>query len=182
MPSGAVRRTRLEVLKTGAASPKSACRLTEVNASFSHPLRALAIQLSLTPNLEWQLWGLNGKPSCHNFLRHWLQLLRLPKATRRQPDSITAYWQGLSLMNIYWLEALSLPSPSFCRSTAAQSWALIGDPKQPSIDLTHLSLKLLCWALFELWVFASSKQHPAFIQSLPLVTFSFSIPWALGKD
>ena len=124
MVSGAVRHTRLAALNIGAVSRKSRCRLTKDRASFSHPHRGLATQLGLTPNLEWQLREVNGELSRHDFLRCWLQLLRLPKATRRQPDSITACWQGLSLTSIYRLEALSLPSPRFSRSTAAQGWAL----------------------------------------------------------
>lgn len=158
--TGAVRHTRLAALKIEAVSPKSSRRLTKDRASFSHPHRPLATQLGLTPNLEWQLRAVNGELSHHDFLRRWLQLLRLPKATRRRPDSITACWQGLSLASIYRLEALSLPSPRFSRSTAARGWALTGDPKQPSVDLTRLPLQTVP-QLGTAWtrrVFASSKQ------------------------
>lgn len=66
-------------------------------ASFSHPHRGLATQLGVTSNLEWQLREVNGELSCHFFLRWCLQLLRLPKATRRQPDALPACWQGCLL-------------------------------------------------------------------------------------
>lgn len=65
-------------------------------ASFSHPHRALATQLGVTSNSEWQLWEVNGELSCH-FFRCCLQLLRLPKVTRRQPDALPACWQGCLL-------------------------------------------------------------------------------------
>lgn len=185
--SGAGRHTRLALLKIGAVSPKSRRRLTKDRASFSHPHRALATQSGLTPNLEWQLREVHGELRRHDLLSRWLQLLRLPKATRRQPDSITACWHGLSVMNIYRLEALSLPPPPhthFSRSTAAQGWALTGDPKQPSIDLTRFPSQTVpqLGTTWTRWVFASSKGQPGLVQSLQLVTFIFSSLWALGKD
>lgn len=167
MVSWAVRHSRLAVLKIWAVSSKSTCRLTKDRDSFPHPHTALATYFGLTPNLEWQCREVNDELSCHDFLRYWLQLLRLPKATRKQPDSVTACWQGSSLVSIYWLEDLSLPSPGFSRSTAAQHWVL-GDPNQPSIDLIHLPLQRLwlSWALLELGVCLLPRKSSLVLYSL----------------
>lgn len=138
MVSGAVRHSMLAVLKIGFVSPRSRGKLTKDRASFSHPHRTLATQLGLTPNLEWQLLEVNVELSLHDFLRCWLQLLRLPKATRSQPDSITTCWLSLSLTSIYQLELLSLPPCCFSRPTTVQGWALTRDPKKVVIGPAHL--------------------------------------------
>lgn len=140
MVSRAVRHSMLAVLKIGAMSPRSRGKLTKGRASFSHPHRALATQLGLTANLEWQL-EVNVELSLHDFFRCWLQLLRLPKATRSQPDSITTCWLSLSLTSIYQLEPLSLPPCCFSRPTTAQGSALTRDPKQAVIGPAHLPLQ-----------------------------------------